>query len=89
MSLGVGNPAEDLKDPSADVGYLSASFGALQPLPLLPDLCMQRLTKTPPSMHLTGLVASTNELSLLAELLPNILEIFLQLGLIARLVPWH
>ena len=35
---GVGNPSDDLKDPLADLGNLSASFGTLQPLPLLPDL---------------------------------------------------
>ena len=64
---GVGNPLDALKDPSDDLGNRLADFGASQPLSLLPDLCMQRSTKTPPSMHLTGLVASTNELSLLAR----------------------
>ena len=68
---GVGSTSDALKDPSADLGNLSADFGASQPLPLLPDLYMQRSTKTPPSMHLTELVASTNELSLLARSLPN------------------
>ena len=58
---GVGNPSDASKDPSANLGNLSASFGASQPLPFLPDLCMQRSTKTPPSMHLTGLVTSTND----------------------------
>ena len=58
---GVGKPLDAPKDPSAD---LSNS---------LSDLCMQRSTKTPPSMHLTGLVSFTNELSFLTSFHPNIL----------------
>ena len=78
---GVGNPLDAPKDPSTDLGNLSALFGASQPLLLLPDLYMQRSTKTPPSMHLTGLVASTNEWSLLARSCPNTRLIFCRISL--------
>ena len=69
---GVGKPLDAPKDPSAYLGNFSSLFGTSQPLPLLPDLCMQRSTKTPPSMHLTGLVSFTNERSFLASFRPNI-----------------
>ena len=70
---GVGKPLDAPKDPSADLGNFLPLFGTSQPLPLLPDLCMQRSTKTPPSMHLTGLVSFTNERSFLTSFRPDIL----------------
>ena len=39
--------------------FLQTVLGASQPLPLQPDLCLQRSTKTLPSMKLSGPVAST------------------------------
>ena len=41
------------------VGSSSDVLGASQPLPLRLDLCLQRSTKTLPSMQLSGPVAST------------------------------